>query len=81
MMYGYEISGTDSASEFASLKAIAADPTYVVAAPDSVDQIQGVAYRNGQIILSRSYGARMPVTLRSIVARWTRAPRWTTPRS
>lgn len=55
MMYGYEISGTDSASEFASLKAIAADPTYVVAAPDSVDQIQGVAYRNGQIILSRSY--------------------------
>lgn len=58
MMYGYEISGTDSASEFASLKAIAADPTYVVAAPDSVDQIQGVAYRNGQIILSRSYGRK-----------------------
>lgn len=58
MMYGYEISGTDSASEFASLKAIAADPTYVVAAPDSVDQIQGVAYRNGQIILSRSFGRR-----------------------
>ena len=56
MMYGYEISGTDSASEFASLKAIAEKPTYVVAAPDSVDQIQGVAYRNGQIILSRSYG-------------------------
>lgn len=58
MMYGYEISGTNSASEFASLKAIAADPTYVVAAPDSVDQIQGVAYRNGQIILSRSYGRK-----------------------
>lgn len=58
IMYGYEISGTDSASEFASLKAIAADPTYVVAAPDSVDQIQGVAYRNGQIILSRSYGRK-----------------------
>lgn len=58
MMYGYEISGTDSASEFASLKAIAADPTYVVAAPDSVDQIQGVAYRNGQIILSRSFGRK-----------------------
>ena len=58
MLYGYEISGTDSASEFASLKAIAADPTYVVAAPDSVDQIQGVAYRNGQIILSRSYGRK-----------------------
>ena len=58
MMYGYEISGTDSASEFASLKAIAAVPTYVVAAPDSVDQIQGVAYRNGQIILSRSYGRK-----------------------
>lgn len=58
MMYGYEISGTDSASEFASLKAIAVDPTYVVAAPDSVDQIQGVAYRNGQIILSRSYGRK-----------------------
>ena len=56
MMYGYEISGTDSASEFASLKAIAEKPTYVVAAPDSVDQIQGVAYRNGQIILSRSFG-------------------------
>lgn len=58
MMYGYEISGTDSASEFASLKAIAEKPTYVVAAPDSVDQIQGVAYRNGQIILSRSYGRK-----------------------
>lgn len=58
MMYGYEISGTDSASEFASLKAIAADPTYVMAAPDSVDQIQGVAYRNGQIILSRSFGRK-----------------------
>lgn len=58
MMYGYEISGTDSASEFASLKAIAEKPTYVVAAPDSVDQIQGVVYRNGQIILSRSYGRK-----------------------
>ena len=58
MMYGYEISGTDSASEFASLKAIAEKPTYVVAAPDSVDQIQGVAYRNGQIILSRSFGRK-----------------------
>lgn len=63
MMYGYELSGTDSASEFASLKAIAADPTYVVAAPDSVDQIQGVAYRNGQIILSRSYGRKNASTL------------------
>lgn len=63
MLYGYQLSGNDSAAEWSSFKSIVNQPTYSVAIPNAYTKVQGVAVGGGYLYLSQSYGRKNNSTL------------------
>ncbi len=61
MVFGYRLSGEDSASEWANLISGASDckgnPSYAIALNNSIKDVQYAVVENGKLYLSRSYGS------------------------